>query len=618
MKKNNFKSLMQAAVLICTPLAIASCDDVFGDVDNPIPSHLTVSQAAVNLELHADRPDAATFIRKGIAASGAQLVYSSTNEKVATVDEAGKITAVGEGDCKIIVKATGLDGNGKPTYQEAEDSFAVKVKDYRARIALKEGSKTAVFNSALVDATKPIDLAKVLDVWPSQGTTGLKIEYGTIDATTHAFSAIDPDNLPTTVSKVIQSISTDGKITLKSSYTYSATKHNESVKIAAHIKSKPDAFEVTSFKDQQTTAEFTIDVRQGIAYIAGYDEEDKPIIKSMFYLDNDDEGTKPNYTNLSTVLTGSTDAYLKGGWYYLDADCDFDNSIRVQGDINIVLGLNNTLTMDDTGKSIMDDTTKKNYSLNFFKENKAGTVGGINVLTIQDFKAVNFVDGSITAKTLDKIGTVNINGGTFTNLTNIETLNFKDATLGLVGTPGSIAEIGTATINTANNIYAPMTSIATLNIDKGALTGNLDKIGTATISDGSINGKFSGTTLNVKKGSATATPSVTSTSIKAALNIDGGTVSVTAAAAASAITGNVKVNDGKLTVTATANDKFAIVGNVEVAKGTFTAENANYGAVDGTLTGTFKYSTDGTTWKDLTETSTTAPYIKFVAPTAAP
>ena len=39
MKKNNFKSLMQAAVLICTPLVIASCDDVFGDVDNPIPSY---------------------------------------------------------------------------------------------------------------------------------------------------------------------------------------------------------------------------------------------------------------------------------------------------------------------------------------------------------------------------------------------------------------------------------------------------------------------------------------------------------------------------------------------------------------------------------------------------
>ena len=71
MKKNNFKSLMQAAVLICTPLVIASCDDVFGDVDNPIPSHLTVSQADVNLELHAAHPEKATFIRKAFAATGA-------------------------------------------------------------------------------------------------------------------------------------------------------------------------------------------------------------------------------------------------------------------------------------------------------------------------------------------------------------------------------------------------------------------------------------------------------------------------------------------------------------------------------------------------------------------
>ena len=51
MKKNNFKSLMQAAVLVCTPLVIASCDDVFGDVDNPVSSHISIKDAAVNLVL---------------------------------------------------------------------------------------------------------------------------------------------------------------------------------------------------------------------------------------------------------------------------------------------------------------------------------------------------------------------------------------------------------------------------------------------------------------------------------------------------------------------------------------------------------------------------------------
>ena len=130
MKKNNFKSLMQAAVLICTPLAIASCDDVFGDVDNPVSSHISIKDAAVNLVLHADSAAKATYTRTAIAASGAQIEYSSSDEKIATVDaKTGKITAVGGGECEIIAKATGLDSRGNKTYQEEEVRFPVKVTD---------------------------------------------------------------------------------------------------------------------------------------------------------------------------------------------------------------------------------------------------------------------------------------------------------------------------------------------------------------------------------------------------------------------------------------------------------------------------------------------------------
>lgn len=697
MKKNNFKSLMQAAVLICTPLVIASCDDVFGDVDNPIPSHLTVSQAAVNLELHAAHPEKATFIRKGIAATGAQLVYSSSDEKVATVDANGKITGVGEGECQIIVKATGLDSNGKQTYQEAEESFTVNVKDYRARIALKEDATKAVFNSALVDATKPIDLTEVLDVWPAQGTTGLEIEYGTINPTTHAFTAINPAAaLPATVNKVINSISTDGKITLKSSYTYSATKHNESVKIAAHIKAKPDAFEVTSFKDQQTTAEFTIDVREGIAYITGYDANNKPIEGSMFYLDNDEDGTEPNYTILDATWAGALpagDVYLNAGWYSLVGNVAPGKNIRVKGDANFVFANGADLDLN-AGQSIMDATTNKSYKLNLLPA-KGATYGGVSsdIQKIQDFSEVNILMPKVASTAITKIGTLNIENGSFSSLTNIGTLNFKagsvsgkvdnvttaniaagtfSSTLENIGTldfkdgtvngmykigtanitdgtfkkgtwgTGSDAvtaafydvttlnikegnlstansnlnKIGTATINTSNVINGNLNDITTLDL-KGSVTGNMTKMGTATISQGTFAGTFSGTTLNVKKGTTAAPTIVNSSSIKAALIIDGGTLTlgtVGTPIAGTAITGNITMNDGTLNVVTNDNGKHAIVGDVEVVKGTFTAQNVNYVAVNGKLTGSFEESTNGTTWTKVTATTSSAPYVKNIVP----
>ena len=54
------------------------------------------------------------------ASSGDDLIYSSSNPDVATVDEDGKITTTGEGDATITVKQI---GNGQ--YDEAEASFNV-------------------------------------------------------------------------------------------------------------------------------------------------------------------------------------------------------------------------------------------------------------------------------------------------------------------------------------------------------------------------------------------------------------------------------------------------------------------------------------------------------------
>ncbi|MBQ3428612.1 MAG: Ig-like domain-containing protein [Mogibacterium sp.] len=61
------------------------------------------------------------------ASSGDDLIYSSSNPDVATVDEDGKITTTGEGDATITVKQI---GNGQ--YDEAEASFNVSVEEIDA------------------------------------------------------------------------------------------------------------------------------------------------------------------------------------------------------------------------------------------------------------------------------------------------------------------------------------------------------------------------------------------------------------------------------------------------------------------------------------------------------
>ena len=256
MKKNYFKSLMQAAVLVCTPLVIASCDDVFGDTDNPIPAYMSIKQADINLELHADHPEKATATRTAIAATGAEIVYSSSKPEVATVDaKTGVITAVGGGDCEIIAEVTGKDSNGRDTYQPQKASFKVSVKDWRARVKFAEES--AIVNSALIK--NGVFKMKDSEVYPAAGCT---VSY------THAAATGSTDP--------ISAINADGSITLGA--------ENGKAVITAEITAVPDGYEMKSFKDAngKVKADFTLEVKEGVAYISGYDATGKPDTTYMY------------------------------------------------------------------------------------------------------------------------------------------------------------------------------------------------------------------------------------------------------------------------------------------------------------------------------------------------
>ena len=651
MKKNNFKSLMQAAVLICTPLVIASCDDVFGDVDNPIPSYLTVSQAAVNLELHAAHPEKATFIRKANAATGAEVVYSSSDEKIATVDAAGKITAVNGGSCWIRVKATGMDSHGKMTYQEAIDSFKVNVQDWRAQIKFAEES--AVVNSALIKLGE--FKLKDSEVYPATGCT---VEY------THKAATGSTDPI-----QAKGGIDDDGNITL--------IKDEGKAVITATISKVPDGYEMESFGDgKKVEAEFTLEVKEGVAYIAGYDATGKEIRKYILKGEGAEE-----YTNLAALLNGgsaTTDVTLDAGWYYLEGNAaGLTKNIRVKGDVNIIL--NSVASLTSTSNDIMDESAKQNYKLNFYPQKRAAltpATGSATFRNIKDFKEVNIcgVDinapvnavenvtinkGSVGALTGIGTGTVSIIdgkaafGGTATdiiqkfatltlakvvetpalpayapqvgalktigtvvlgegsnagNLTGITNLTIgKASSVGTIGAAGAANKVETLAINEATTI-GNLTNIGTANITKSPIK-ILSNVTNLTLNEISTTGtaelnKIGAVTINKTKGTATFNKPI----IANALNIVAGTITVNNAIKGFDTNGDadtkVTMTGGKLTVSGPGGAVFAVLGDVnvsgELATGDFEAVSPDHHGVSGTLVGTFEGSTDGKTWTAIT------------------
>jgi hypothetical protein len=158
----------------------------------------------------------------------------------------------------------------------------------------------------------------------------------------------------------------------------------------------------------------------------------------------------------------------------------------------------------------------------------------------------------------------------------------------------------------------------------------MNTIKTATLEDGKFNGNINDiTTLNFKKGTVNwvyftkiGTATISDGTINAnqitadALNINGGKVNVTYDKVKAAVT----MNGGELTVDQyKENDAYAVIGDVTVNKGKFSATSAHYHAVDGKLAGTFFSSATGAagSWKAVTSETSTDKYIKSWNPDSA-
>lgn len=390
MKKNIFKSLAYVAVL-SAPLFIASCDE-FGTDDNPAGAYISMDTSDVSLELGKKHEAKSTYQRTGIVASDAFIEYSSSDEKIATVDAAsGLVTAVGGGTCDIIAKPYFVKNGGK-LYTKEELKYSVTVTDYRARVGFAKTEATV--NSAdIVD--EEYKFAKAEIVYPTTAT----VTYTPAPAE----GAADDTN-------PVKSISEDGVITLKDG------KKDGVCVVTAKLASVPAGYETDTFGDN---AKFTLTVKQGIAYISGYDADDKPIRKTMFLKGEDN---KNQYITIDNTWSPSGDVTLDAGIYYVTATGDFDHNIKIKGDATFILA--NGSNFQPT-KAIIDDTPDA-HTINIYGQKKqtgklTATGAGTGDVII-DFKAINIYGGKVNVSTkvngsgaFNKIGAINVfKGGELT------------------------------------------------------------------------------------------------------------------------------------------------------------------------------------------------------------
>ncbi len=139
MKRTN---LLVGGALLLASLFTTSCDEIMSNLDQPVKSYVQIDESEVKL-LPGE-----TNQRKATTISTEKIFYKSSDEKVATVDQEGVVTAVNFGEATITVSVEAND-----YYEAGSASYPVKVgsileaafkDDAVVELCFKDGSKSPV------------------------------------------------------------------------------------------------------------------------------------------------------------------------------------------------------------------------------------------------------------------------------------------------------------------------------------------------------------------------------------------------------------------------------------------------------------------------------------------
>ena len=172
MRTNFLTRLLQASLMCCLAVLFTACEE-FGMESNPTPSYISFNSKAVTLNIEQ------TVTYKAIVAGTAVVIYSSSNEAVATVDQAGKVTAVSEGTATITALVTGYDAAGRKIYTPEEKSYTVTVVDPVESLTLDQ-TALSVGIGATKTITATVNPAGYTVMWTSSDESVATVENGVV------------------------------------------------------------------------------------------------------------------------------------------------------------------------------------------------------------------------------------------------------------------------------------------------------------------------------------------------------------------------------------------------------------------------------------------------------
>jgi hypothetical protein len=144
--------------MCCLAVLFTACDDMFATEDNPTSAYLGMSEKPVTIKVGE------TFQRQAIAATTAVIEYTSSDTKIATVDNTGLVTAIAEGETTITATATGYSSQtGKKIYLPDSKSYQLTVKPATLPAATITTAPVATTGDILAGSATDLVTAGVAD-----------------------------------------------------------------------------------------------------------------------------------------------------------------------------------------------------------------------------------------------------------------------------------------------------------------------------------------------------------------------------------------------------------------------------------------------------------------------
>ncbi len=383
MTKKYLTRLLQASLMCCLAVLFTACDDMFATEDNPTSAYLGMSEKPVTIKVGE------TFQRQAIAAGTAVIEYTSSETKIATVDNTGLVTAIAEGETTITATATGYSSQtGKKIYQPDSKSYKLTVESAGPAATI---TKAPVATAATISAGSATDL----------------VTAGVADGGTMMYQVTATNTKPTTTDGFSATVPTAATLAGGTYYVWYYAKAD-----AQHSDSE--------------IAATAIEVTVKASYLK-WDDTKKELVAT------------PMPDNYTTVEEANGSVTWAAGTYVVEGDVTINGTITLNGDVDLIIKDGAKLTVNND-----IDGSDKNLSI-YGQANKTGQL----VVYCSSFDAIC---GITTLEVHSCQVTANSSGGGCGSFSDIDTFNVYGGSVDAEYTGTSGYGIGLAD-NGSMNIY---------------------------------------------------------------------------------------------------------------------------------------------------------------------